>query len=277
LFARWVQFAAFTPFFRNHSNLGTLDQEPWAFGKPVEDLCRQYLNLRYQLLPLLYALLAEARETGAPLMRPLFWHYQNDPVAAACGDQFLAGRDLLVAPVLRQGAVARSVYLPNDVWYDFWTGERFIGGRHVVADAPPEIIPLFVRAGALLPLATAQQFDGEKPSDSIQLHVWPGANGELRWYEDDGVTQAYEDGVWHRRTIISATRKRTLSLSFGAATGPFASRIKTWRVAIWGVRRAGRLTLNGRSAAGGFSEDGRLFVVDIANHEGGFELRFSGF
>src|SRR5262249_42588656 len=120
LFARWFQFAAFTPFFRNHSNLGTTDQEPWSFGRPVEALCRHYLDLRYQLLPLLYALLAEARATGAPIMRPLFWHYQNDPIAAACGDQFLMGRDVLVAPVLRQGAAARSVYLPNDVWFNFW-------------------------------------------------------------------------------------------------------------------------------------------------------------
>jgi alpha-glucosidase len=276
LFARWFQFAAFTPFFRNHSNLGTIDQEPWAFGPEVESLCRTYLGLRYQLLPYLYCLFAEARATGAPIMRPLLWHYQNDPVAVACGDQFLLGRDLLVAPVLRQGAVARSVYLPNDLWYDFWTGEKIQGGDHIVAEAPFDVIPLFVRAGAILPLAEPQQFVGQKPMDTISLNLWPHGRGELAWYEDDGATQAYETGAWSRRAIRSSTKGRTLKLEFGAAAGEFASRIENWRLTVWGAKKPSRLKVNGRPAEGSFNADGEVFLADVRNVSGEFNVEFIG-
>ena len=135
---RWTQMAVFMPFLRNHSNIRTLDQEPWAFGPEVEAICRRYLELRYQLLPYLYCLFAEARRNGSPIIRPLFWDHQDDPVATAVGDQFLLGSSMLVAPVTRQGAMARCVYLPRGTWYNFWTGERHAGKRHIVANAPLE-------------------------------------------------------------------------------------------------------------------------------------------
>src|SRR5262249_9155568 len=128
--------------------LGTIDQEPWAFGPKVEAICRQYIELRYQLLPYLSGLFREAQVHGTPIMRPLFWHYQNDPAAVAAGDQFLLGADLLVAPILRQGATARSVYLPSGIWHDFWTGATHRGGCHVLAEAPLETLPIYVRDGA---------------------------------------------------------------------------------------------------------------------------------
>lgn len=276
LFARWFQFATFTPFFRNHSNLGTIDQEPWALGEPVEEICRTYLGLRYQLLPYLYTLFAEARATGAPIMRPLLWHHQNDPVAVACGDQFLLGRNLLVAPVVRQGALARSVYLPNDTWFDFWSGEKLTGGRHVVADAPAETIPLFVRAGTILPLAEPQQYVGEASMDIINLHFWPGGTGELNWYEDDGATQAYESGACLRRRISSATRGKTLRVTFGAEEGTFTSRVAVWRIVVWGARKPARLTVNGRKAEGSFNADSGVFLADIGNFGGEFSLELIG-
>jgi alpha-glucosidase len=276
LFTRWFQFATFTPFFRNHSNLGTIAQEPWALGEPVEQICREFLGLRYQLLPYLYSLFAEARATGAPIMRPLLWHHQNDPVAVACGDQFLLGRGLLVAPILRQGAVARSVYLPNDLWYDFWTGEQLVGGRHVVAEAPPEIIPLYVRAGTILPLAEPQQFVGETPMEVINLHVWPHGRGQLDWYEDDGATQAYEQGAWSRRTITSFTRGKTLTVTFGAVSGTFESRIAVWRLVVWSAKKPARLKVNGRPAEGSFNADTGVFIADLGNFDGEFSLELVG-
>lgn len=275
LFIRWFQFATFTPFFRNHTNLGTIAQEPWALGERVEEICRHCLTLRYQLLPYLYGRFAEARDTGAPIMRPLLWHYQNDPVAVACGDQFLLGRDLLVAPVLRQGAVARSVYLPSDVWFNFWTGERLVGGRHVVADAPLDTIPLFVRAGGIVPLGPRQHYVGELPTDAILLHCWPGAAGELAWYEDDGSTNAYESGDCLRRTLSSTTRGRTFRLEFGAATGSYASGVKTWKLILWQVARPSRFTVNGRPAEGAFGEDQGVFLADVPNTPGPITVEFS--
>ncbi len=275
LFTRWFQFATFTPFFRNHTNLGTIDQEPWAFGKEVEDICRSYLNLRYQILPLLYCLFAEARATGAPIMRPLLWHYQNDPVAVSCGDQFLLGRDLLVAPVLRQGAVARSVYLPNDVWTDFWTGESFTGGAHIVAEAPLGTLPLFVRAGAILPFGPRQQHVGGADESTVLLHCWPGAPGRMHWYEDDGATQAYEHGQFLRRTLTSSTRRPRWSLEFSPATGPLPSRVKTWRLALWGVRPRGRLTVNGQRVEGQYLEETPVLISEFPNQDGVLRVDYS--
>ncbi len=276
LFTRWFQFATFTPFFRNHSNLGTIDQEPWAFGGETEEICRTYLGLRYQLLPYLYSLFAEARATGAPIMRPLWWQHQNDPVAVACGDQFLLGSDLLVAPVLRQGATARSVYLPRGLWYDFWTGEKLTGGRHVVAEAGPEIIPAYVRAGAVLPLAEPQQFVGKRPFEIINLNVWPRGSGELNWYEDDGRSQAYERGDWSRRKLVTTSQGRTLKLQFGAEEGPYQSRVAVWRLVLWDVRKAPQLRVNGRLAEGSFSADAGVFIAELANFSGAFEVELRG-
>ena len=99
LLARWTQLACLTPFFRNHSDIGTIGQEPWAFGARIEEICRRYIQLRYQLLPYLYRLFVEAHRHGTPIMRALMWHYQNDPKAVAAGDQFMVGADLLVAPI----------------------------------------------------------------------------------------------------------------------------------------------------------------------------------
>jgi alpha-glucosidase len=275
LFVRWFQFSTFTPFFRNHSNIRTIHQEPWAFGQPVEEICRTFLHLRYQLLPYLYALFAEARSTGAPIMRPLLWHYPNDPVAVACGDQFLLGRDLMIAPVLRQGAAARSVYLPNDTWIHFWTGERLVGGRHVVSETPLNMIPLYVRAGAILPFGPVQQFVGESTDDTLMLHCVPGPPGRLDWYEDDGETQAYEQGQCSRRTLTSRVKGRTWSLDLSPSEGPIASRVKTWRLVLWQARHKGRLRINGRPAPHDVVEDQDMIVADIPNDAGPIHVEYT--
>ena len=159
LLARWTQLAACTPFFRNHSNCDSRPQEPWAFGPEVERVCKKFIELRYRLLPYLGKLFTEAHERGTPIMRPLFWHYPDDKIAARIGDQFLLGADLLVAPVLQPGCVARCVYLPRGEWVNFWNRrERVRGGRHIVASATLDTLPLFVRAGAKLALGPLRQF-----------------------------------------------------------------------------------------------------------------------
>ena len=276
LFARWFQFAAFTPFFRNHTNHGTPAQEPWAFGAPTEELCRLYLNLRYQLLPYFYCLTAEARRTGAPWMRPLCWHYANDAVAAACEDQFLVGSDLLVAPILQPGATARCVYLPNDLWFDFWTGEVHPGGRHIVVQAPMEQIPLLVRAGALLPMESAGPFVKPHTQEVVALHCWPRGRSTMEWHEDDGATEAYQEGVVCRRSIHSRTQGRTLELEFEAETGAWSSTVRIWRLIFWGARSAGALTVNGVPFPTSFDADGQVCLAEIPNSPAALHVRFTG-
>lgn len=273
LFVRWLQFAAFTPFFRNHSNLGTIDQEPWALGPTVESIARRTIEQRYQLLQLFYCLTAEACETGAPIVRPLFWHYPNDPIATARGDQFLLGRDLLVAPVLEQGSTARAVYLPNETWYDFWTDELIEGGQHHLAEAPLERIPIFVRGGAILPIIEAAAHSGAQDLTAITLNVWPGLNDGFDWYEDDGETQAFERGDWHRRRLRLSRKGSRLTLELGAATGSRPSAVKVWRVVLHGIRGKARVMVDGQLADVLRVPEDQLIVLEIDNRSN--EIRVS--
>lgn len=179
LFARWVQLGAFTPFFRTHyaRRYTPGRQEPWSFGPEVEAVARAAIELRYELMPYTYTAFWRHTQTGLPVMRPLVLEWQDDARAAACEDAFLWGDSLLVAPVLRKGARRRRVYLPAGDWTDFWSGARLAGPRTVVAEAPLDRIPLYVRGGTVLPFA-----DG-------RLRLYPG-EGTSWLYEDDGETVA---------------------------------------------------------------------------------------
>jgi alpha-glucosidase len=197
LLARWTQVGVLTPFFRNHSTIGSRYQEPWAFGEPYESICRRWIEFRYELLPYLYTAFWQASRTGLPIMRPLSLAYPEDIRTYSLDDQFLLGDALLAAPVTRAGQRSRRVYLPGGTWYDFWTGRRYddqgTGGRSVTADAPLERMPLYVRAGSVLPLGPVLQHTGEWPPDALQLHIYPG-EGESWLYEDDGHSLAYQSG-----------------------------------------------------------------------------------
>jgi alpha-glucosidase len=194
LLARWTQLGAFTPFFRNHAAMSSVQQEPWAFGPEIEVICKRAIELRYELLPALVTAFWECSQTGLPIMRPLVLAYQSDPRCATLDDQFLLGSDLLVAPVLEPGVSGRRVYLPAGAWFDFWTGARHAGGRDVWAEAPLERIPLFVKAGSVLPMQPVIQHTGEPVPDTLILRVFPGI-GESVLYEDDGRSLAYRTGA----------------------------------------------------------------------------------
>ena len=147
-----MQYGALTPFCRNHSMMGNVDQYAWSWGETVLGHVREAIELRYRLLPYLYASFVRAAETGAPVQRPLVFDFQRDAAVRDIDDEYLLGPDLLVAPVLEPGATARQVYLPAGDWYDWHTGERHAGGRWVVAPTPMERIPLYARAGAVVPM-----------------------------------------------------------------------------------------------------------------------------
>ena len=265
LFIRWMQCAVFTPFVRGHSNTGTIDHEPWAFGPAAETIIRRYLELRYQLLPYLQSLVIEATRTGAPIMRPLLWQYQDDPIASGIADQFLLGHDLLVAPITRQGMVARSVYLPAGGWFDFWSGERVAGGQLVVAHAPIHTLPLYVRAGAVIPFRDVQQFVGEKPLREVTLHIWPGGLSSSKWYEDDGVSNAHEHGEFCERDLLATSSDAGGRLVIGAARGARASTLQTWRVLLRGVTRQVKVRVNGRPTTVHYARDSGIAAWEVAD------------
>ena len=206
LFLRWMQYGVLTPFCRNHSSMGNVDQYAWAFGETVRDLVRAAVELRYRLLPYVYAAFLEASETGMPVQRPLVLEHQDDPLAREIDDQYLFGPDLLVAPVVEAGTTARQVYLPRGDWYDWHTDEPLHGPRFVVAGTPMDRIPVYARAGAVVPMwpQAPPSTAGHHPQ-VVELHLFaPRADGRTRSFlqEDDGVTFAAADGARVRTSLV---------------------------------------------------------------------------
>jgi len=246
LYLRWFQFGAFCTLFRSHGRTWKL-RLPWGWntGDPgpveinnyngaaipdpsqlhdaqVEPICRKYLELRYRLLPYLYSTVRECSVTGMPVMRALWLHYPDDARAVACGDQYLLGNNLLVAPVVEKGATTRQVYLPRGSWYDFWTGELVEGGREITREVSLEIMPLYVRAGSILPLGPVKQYTAERVNQPLSVSIYPGADGSFLLYEDDGTSFNYRKGEWMGIELAwhDARRRLTLQLAAGSRMLP---------------------------------------------------------
>ncbi len=222
LYTRWLQAAALTPFCRAHYNKARGDREPWSFGADFEKLNRAAIELRYQLLPYLYTVFQQHTETGAPVMRPLWFNYPTDfnTYDAHGTDEYLVGDDLLVAPVVQAGAVERNVYFPQgDAWLDWWTGARYEGGKAALIPAPLNRLPLFVRAGAAVPVQPVVQHTGEMARAPLTFVVAGGANGAGRLYEDAGDGYDYRRGAWRTTNIMQtgATLRFTRAGSFNNA------------------------------------------------------------
>jgi alpha-D-xyloside xylohydrolase len=192
LFVRWFEWGAFHPVMRAH---GERDHnEVWSYGKQAEPILAKYLKLRYQLLPYTYSVAYGSYQTGAPYMRALFMDFPDDPKALDIPDEYMYGPAFLVAPVTEQGAIRRSVYLPAGCdWYNYWTNERLHGGQTIVADAPIDTLPLFVKAGSIVPLGS-EVMSGQQPQAIAAVRVYPGANGKFTLFQDDGQTYGYEKG-----------------------------------------------------------------------------------
>jgi alpha-D-xyloside xylohydrolase len=192
LYVRWFEYGVFQPNFRSHGSRP--QNEVWSYGRQAEPILAKYLRLRYQLMPYLYSLAHVTHENGSPFMRGLFMDFGNDLNVANIGDEYMFGPSILVAPVTEQGRTSREVYLPAGVdWYNFWTNEKMHGGQRIMVDAPIDIIPLFVRAGSILPLGEPVESTNE-PQRIASLRVYPGADTDFALYNDDGTTYNYEKG-----------------------------------------------------------------------------------
>src|SRR4029453_5560887 len=173
---------------------------------------RKYLELRYRLLPYLYSAVRECTQTGVPVMRALWLHYPDDSKAVACGDEYLWGRNILVAPIVEKGATTRKVYLPQGDWYDFWTNEKLKGGEEISREVDLGTIPLFVRAGSLLPLGPVKQYVREKVDEPLSVTVYPGRDASFLLYEDDAISFNSRKGEWMGIEMKWDDAGRTLSL-----------------------------------------------------------------
>jgi alpha-glucosidase (family GH31 glycosyl hydrolase) len=236
LYLRWFQFGAFCTLFRSHGRNWKL-RLPWGWntGDPgpieisnyngaaipspdqlhnaqVEPICRKYLELRYRILPYLYSAVRECALTGLPVMRALWLHYPDDAAAVARGDEYLWGRNVLVAPVVEEGATSRQLYLPRGAWYDFWTCERHEGGREISRKVDLETTPLYVRGGSILPLGPVKQYTSEPVDEPLTISIYPGADASFLLYEDDGNSFNYRKGEWMGVQMNWNDTRRVLTL-----------------------------------------------------------------
>jgi alpha-D-xyloside xylohydrolase len=199
----------------------------------VEPALINFDKLRYRMMPYLYSLAWEVSSADYTLMRPLPMDFRSDPLTWNDATQFMFGPALLVNPVLEAGAATRRVYLPaNTTWYDFWTGEKLTGGRHIEAAAPLERIPLYVRAGSILPLGPEEEYADEKPNGPIELRIYPGADGAFTLYNDEGDNYDYERGAHSTTTLTWSDATRTLTIVARQGAYPNMPRETTFHIVL---------------------------------------------
>ena len=272
LYVRWFQFSAFCPLFRSHGRTWKL-RLPWGWntgdygptemtgyrgkaGLPdpkelhnaqVEPVCRKYLELRYRLMPYTYTVVREVHDTGLPVMRALWLHYPDDPRAAERGDEYLWGRDILVAPVSEKGAASRKLYLPRGDWYDFWTEEKLEGGREVSRPVDLATMPLYVRAGTVLPMGPVRQYAAEKVQGPVTFTVYPGSDGEFVMYEDDGASFNYDHGEFMRLKTRWDGRQRHLTLDLAEGSRMLGPSPRPIEVRIAGGKVTRQVSFDGKT------------------------------
>lgn len=271
LHVRWFQFGAFCPLFRAHGrdwhlrlpwgwNTGELgpdeisnytggaaSPDPGELRNPdVEPICRQYLELRSRLMPYLYTAVRETHETGLPIMRALWLHHPDDPAATARGDEYLWGRDILVAPVVEPGATSRVLYLPRGTWHDFWTEARVEGGREISRAVDLATMPLYVRAGAVIPFGPVKQYTADPVDAPITLTVYPGADGMSFLYEDDGQSFGYRGDEWMTIEMAWNDGERRLALRLAEGSRMRGAAPRTFQVRLAGSDRIRTVVFDGR-------------------------------
>jgi len=235
LFVRWFQFGTFSPIFRVHGTRNPDENELWSYGPEAQKILVDYDTLRYRLMPYIYSQAWQITSNHGTLMRPLVMDWRDDVEAQNTGDEYLFGPAILVSPVTTQGATFRAVYLPRATWYDFWTGEKVDasqGGKRIQADAPLDKLPLFVRAGSIVPMGPKMEWTTEKPSDPIELRIYPGADGDFTLYEDENDGYAYEKGA--HATIALHWDDAAHTLTLGARQGTFPGMLPehTFRIVV---------------------------------------------
>ncbi len=230
LYIRWFQFGTFCPIFRAHGTRTTNQNEIWSYGPDAQKTLEAFDKLRYRLMPYIYSLAWRTTSEGYTIMRPLVMDFREEVRAQNIGDQFLFGPAVLVNPVTEPGATTRHLYLPNTKWYDFWTGATIQGGRALDAPSPIERMPLFVRAGSILPLGPDIEYAAEKSADPIEVRVYRGANGAFTLYEDENDTYNYEKGAY--ATIPFSWDDASHTLTIGDRTGSFPGMLerRTFRI-----------------------------------------------
>jgi len=238
LYARWIEFGTFTPFCRTHTSANTPDQEPWSFGDEVTDIARKHIKLRYRLLPYTYTVFEHTSRTNWPVMRPMIFEFPEDERFADEHGQYMWGEWLLVAPVLKKGRRTKTVKLPEGIWYDFYTGERYEGPTEMVVEAPLAKLPLFAKGGAIIPMAPEMMHTGEKPWSPLTVKIFPADDkSSFTLYEDDGISVANQKGEWSRTKFSVSPTEQGMTVKVEPKSGKFDPGRKSVEFEIYGTSR----------------------------------------
>lgn len=249
LYIRWVQFGMFSPIAMLFGMEHPQYMEPWQYGDDALRNFKHYDMLRYQLMPYIYSSSYQQYKTGIPLMRALPLHYQDDANVYTITDQYLFGDALMVCPVTTKGAKTRTVYLPEGAWYNYWTGEEYKGKQYIHVTTPLDTLPVFAKAGAIIPMQEVVHYIGEKKIEQLKFDIFPGAAGRFTLYEDDGQSLAYQDGVFSTREVVSELTAEKLSVRVAQPEGDFKE--NPYNV-LFSIR------WNGRAKPKSVSENGQL-------------------
>ncbi len=263
LLTRWLELGAFNPIDRDHTEKNSADQEPWVHGPEHEAIRRRYIELRYQLLPYIYTAMEQTSSTGVPLMRPMFLEYPQDSELTTNETEFMLGDDFLVAPKLTERLDPLVVRLPAGVWYDFWTGEKIQGGRVISVNPGLEVLPLYVRAGSIIPRQPTVQYVGQTPQGPLELDLYPGPDCHGSVYADDGNTFAYRHGGFRRTVFTCQATASALRVNVGAPTGTYKPWWQTFELTVHGAQGAPRAVTIGGVASTKTRFDATQHTVSI--------------
>lgn len=262
LYIRWCQFGLLSPiahlFGMEHPNY----KEPWNYGEEAQRIFKQYDELRYSLIPYLYSYSYEIHQTGTPLMRALVLHYQDDSNVYNITDQYLLGQDLMVCPVTTKGAKTRVVYLPEGNWINYWTGEKHEGKQYLNVLCPIDEIPIFVKAGAIIPTQEVVNYVGEKNIEQITLDIYPEENSSFLLYDDDGRSLEYQGGEYALTSIETYKTASSLSLSIDSPKGGYDLKSRSYIVRIHSDENFEGVNINGNNFDITSSEDAPVVQKD---------------
>lgn len=238
-YARWMEFAAFVPIMRVHGNLND-HRQPWVYGQQAEVDAKAAIDLRYRLIPYMYEYERQAHDTGVGIVRPLFWEFPDDARHTLhFTNEWMFGDDLLVAPIVQEGQEHRTIYLPAGQWIDYFRGRRYEGGKDIDYSVDPHTwsdIPLFVRAGAILPTEDVQQFVGQHPVTRVYLDVFPtAAPTTFTYYDDDGITYAYEKGAFYEQGLTASDDGTVVHFDSASPAGTYVPPLREYEVRLHGL------------------------------------------
>jgi alpha-glucosidase len=277
LYMRWVQFGFFSPI----SHLFGMDhpgyKEPWNYGKKALSNFIKYDSIRYSLFPYIYSAGWDLYKKGIPIMRSLVLYYQNDSNVYKIDDQYLFGNSIMVAPVVEKDLRSRKIYLPEGVWYDYWTGKEFSGKQYIDYPCPIDVLPLLIKGGAIIPTQPEVQYLGQI-LDNYTINVYPQGSTAFSIFDDDGKTTEYQNGVYSETKITCTDTQKQILVKIGAPVGTYKVSARNYNVKLHIGAQPKSITCkkaSGKTSLIDFKYDninGVLFIPSAGNTNETFEL-----